>query len=196
MKQVKNKTWAALLAFGLIALSGWAYAQTDTTVAEEMEAIEAEVKGLSTEEKLNQAVTKIDAMKGTLGETTGLLDRVRTEEQDILKLNCINEKLAAMKGFVKVSEQSYGNLKDAASEKDDDKAVHHFKLISIAGQRVEGLGQEALVCAGETLRYSGDFQRTVEVDPEIADVDAVNLAADRYVEDYINARLPELTPYQ
>ena len=197
----KSKTLTLLALSLLVLVGGWAYAQegkkSPSTLAAEIESLEKEVAGLSGEEKLSKSVEKVDGMKESLDNTASLLEKVRKDEKDLLKLNCINEKMAAIKGFLKVSEQSYGNLKDATVSDDEEAENHHYTLISIAGQKVGNLEEEAQVCAGEVLRYSGDPVVEKTIDPEVASVNPIDTEADRpYDDDYVRERLPELTPFQ
>jgi hypothetical protein len=134
----------------------------------------------------------IEQMQGTLDQALNLLEKTREEEKDLLKLNCINEKLSAIKGFLKVSEQSLTKLKTSKSKGDVESMRHQYSLISIAGSKVENLGVEAQSCAGDVLRYAGNTKVTPEIDPNIAEIDPtaiVNEGSDLW-------RIEEVTPYQ
>jgi hypothetical protein len=201
-------TWSAklsgLIVVGLLFAAGGVVAQDggspegDDAAAEEptidvedsFELIDEDVEGLSGDEKLDRAQSKIEEMKQSLDKTQALLSDVRKDEKDILKVNCINEKLAAMKGFIKVSEQSFGSLKTAVSEDDTEGANHHYKLVAVAHQRVRTLSEEALLCSGEEQRYVGDSDIQVEVPPTAPPIDEPD-AEETVIDD-----LPELTPFQ
>lgn len=158
--------------------------------------IEAEFNEASGEERFEIAQGRIETMQNAVESTGERLEKVRSEEKDIEKLNCINEKLAAMKGFLKVSEQSYGELREAGERKDESAQLHHFKLIAIAKDRSRNLEEEAMQCAGEVLQYVGDTDITWTADPDIADLDPIVIDDDSYFDEYVEERLPELTPYQ
>lgn len=197
-KQIIIALCAALLS---VTALGLAVAQTDgdkpSTLAMEVESLQTEVDNLSGEEKLERSVEKIDQMKEVLTETSALVEKVRKEEKDILKLNCVNEKQAAIKGFVKVGEQSYGKLKEAVSGDDKKSANHHYTLISIAGQKTNNLGEEAKVCAGEVLRFAGDTVVETEIDPDIADENPTDDIDDEVYEEFgVGEQLPVLTAFR
>lgn len=179
---------------------GLVYAQgqtgANTTLSAEIETLEKEVATLSPQEKSERAVEKIEAMKGILTDITELSERVRAEERDILKLNCINEKSTAIKGFVKVSEQSFENLKTAVASSDTQSQNHHYTLIAISGQKVNTLGEEARVCAGEVMQYSEETVVKVVVDPDIAEFDYIVVEFSEYDFEYVEERLPEMTLFQ
>lgn len=146
-------------------------------------------KDLSRDDMVDRASTDIDAMTGSRSQVLELLEKTREEEKDLLKLNCINEKLTAIKGFLKVSEQSFAKLQEASSR---ENAAHQFSLITIAGQKVQNLTVEAQSCAGEVLRYSGNTETKTEVDDFVRDYDPFELLEE--LEDL--ARLTEVTPFQ
>ncbi len=183
-------------AFGGLAFAEQGNEARSATISSEIEILEKEVANLSPDEKVERAVEKLDGMKIVLTSTSELLEKVRKEERDILKLNCINEKSAAIKGFVKVSEQSFDNLKAAVAKKDRQSQNHHYTLIAISGQKVSGLGDEAHVCAGEVLQYSDGTVTEVVVDSDIADFDYLVVDHDDFDFEYAEERLPELTLFQ
>lgn len=197
-KQMTIVACAALLS---VVTLGLAVAQTDdgkpSTLAMEVESLEVEVANLSGEEKLERSVEKIDTMKEVLSDTTALVEKVRKEEKDILKLNCVNEKQAAIRGFVKVGEQSYAKLKEAVNTDDEKSENHHYTLISIAGQKTNNLGEEAKVCAGEVLRFAGDTVVETEIDPDIAENNPTEDIDDEVYEDFgVSEQFPVLTAFR
>ena len=140
----------------------------------------------------DRAAAEIEGMKVVLTDVLQLLEKTREEEKDLLKLNCINEKLAAIKGFLKVSEQSMTKMQDALARNDAESAQHQFALINIAADKVDNLGVEAQSCAGEILRYAGDTEVIKDIDPAIADLDPTVIVDES--DDLF--RLPEGTPFQ
>lgn len=133
--------------------------------------LDEDIEALTAAQMIQRGRDKLDGMQVTLEGTGELLDRARGQERDILKINCINENLASIKGFVNVAEQSYESLQTSAEADDEEATRHHYTLISIAGQRVTSLGEQARVCAGEELRYAEDASLEVTIDPNIGDPD-------------------------
>ncbi len=158
--------------------------------------IEQEAALLSSEEKVAAAQARIAEMQEVLAATNQLLKKVREEDQDLLRINCINEKLAAIKGFLKVSEQSYVGLKDAAAADDTEAEIHHYTLIGIADQKVADLGEEALTCVGEVQIYADETSVDRREDPDIADIELVTIDDDAFADEFATEELPELTPFQ
>jgi hypothetical protein len=147
---------------------------------------------LSLGEMVDKAQGEINRMKGILSTVLETQETTRNQEKDLVKLGCINKKTSAIRGFLKVSEQSMGKLKVARDSKNREAGEHLYSLISIASTKVQNLGVEAQSCAGEVLKYAGEDQVKVDVDPEIAQTDPTNLL------DELNDlfRIVEVTPYQ
>jgi len=161
-------------------------------LAEEKESlVDEDIEGMSGQQKLDRGQGKIKGSRESLAETNTLLEDARDQEKDIRKINCINEKQAAIKGFLKVAEQSYVKLKQSVSDGDTEEANHHYTLISISNQKIEKLTEEARICTGQIERYAKGTKVDMKVDDDIADEP-----------DYTSRGpgglmvLPELTPFQ
>lgn len=187
-----------LTAIAICLLSvGVATAQDDGAGTEQLmnegdfSLVNENLDDLSNDQMVSRASNKIKNMRQTLSRTNEMLDTVKDQERDVLKVNCINEKHATMKGFVKVSEQAYIGLEAAAKKGDRSEATHNYKLVSLGQQRVKGLSQEASLCTGEERRLAGKGEMDV-VQPTNGkeEVDGYD-GSDILTED-----LPELTPYQ
>ncbi|MFB6264908.1 MAG: hypothetical protein ABEL76_14995, partial [Bradymonadaceae bacterium] len=134
---------------------------------------------------------KIDQSKSMFDQTGGMLEKARSEEKDLAKLNCINEKRTAIEGYLKVAEEHYVSLKEAVNSGDNEAASHHYTLVSVAHQKVQEYLEEAKLCAGEVERYAEgtkvkmDRDRELPGDPEYLSEEPTALET-----------LPELTPFQ
>jgi hypothetical protein len=191
--------WLVVAAIVHVLAVGAVVAQTGAGAAdradelasdEDLSLLDEDVEALSNEEKLERGATKIDRMRTTLTSVADLLEEVRKAERDILKINCINEQHAAVKGFVKVAEQSYVNLEKAVRAEDTEAATHQYTLISVAHQRVLVLREEARLCTGEERRFAGRTEVEV-VEPRVGPEDVQGPD-----EEFVYAELPELTPFQ
>jgi hypothetical protein len=120
----------------------------------------AKAEALSDAEKTRRAAEAITAMRNSLRQVSARVEDARNEK-DVVKLNCVNEKQAQIKGLLKVAEQAELSLKDALASK-DPAANAEFSKIGIAKSKVDGLGNEATQCIGQ-LAYIVDEKTTVEV---------------------------------
>ncbi|MHB8416877.1 MAG: hypothetical protein ACYDCL_02305 [Myxococcales bacterium] len=125
---------------------------------------------LSDKEKLSRAEDAVAQMQKTLREVLERVEEAR-KERDLVKLNCINEKLTQVKALLRIAEQSYVALQEAVARAAEDNAQHEFAKIDIARQRITELRAEAEQCIGQ-LAYVVDEKTvvTVEVPQGLPDV--------------------------
>ena len=89
------------------------------------------------------------------------------KDKDMVKLNCVNDKLTQLKGHMTVTDQSMTSLSADIAKGDDAARQHEFTRITILFQKVVTLGTEAEQCIGEDVSFVGATQVDVEVDPSI-----------------------------
>jgi hypothetical protein len=121
---------------------------------------------LTPQEQMTQAEAYVAKMKQTLEAVKKLAQKARAEK-DIIKLNCVNDKLTQIDTHHKLGTQSRDELKIAASRRDDGTRNHEFSKLTIEYQKVIVLEQEAEACIGEDIAYIGATQVETEVDPNI-----------------------------
>ncbi len=187
MSQMKQSAFAVILGGALLLLAAPAWAQ-GKAAPENLNF----AKNLSFEEMSERSKGELQEMQEVLNGTIQLAEDTRSEEKDLLKLNCINDRIPVIRGFVNVSEQSQGRLGQAIKQKDREGAEHQYSLIVIAGTKVDNLGVEARSCAGEVLRYSGETVVEKEVSGDIAALDPTNVIS----EEDVLFTTEEATPYQ
>jgi hypothetical protein len=115
---------------------------------------------LSDSEKLEKSAEAIARMKAGLKQVLARVEDARNEK-DVIKLNCINEKLTQIKGLLKVAEQSDVALNEAIASK-LPSADAEFAKVTIARGKVDGLKADADQCIGQ-LAYVIDEKTTVDV---------------------------------
>lgn len=113
-------------------------------------------------EKVKRSGAAVSRMRSVLTEVLGRLEEARSTK-DVVKLNCVNEKLTQVKGLLRISEQSDVALQEAVSKKDTTAAEHEYSKVSIARSKVEQLRNEAEQCIGQ-LAFRTDENLTVEVE--------------------------------
>jgi hypothetical protein len=145
---------AMLCAGGVAAQEGAPRAQAGATG-------KAGGKVLTDAEKVEKASDHVVKMKAAM---KGVLRRVEDarNEKDVVKLNCVNEKLTQVKGLLKVAEQADVALSESIARK-DDSADTEFQKISMARAKIEQLRSEADQCIGQ-LAYVVDSETSVEVE--------------------------------
>lgn len=120
---------------------------------------------LTAERMDTQSRDGLDEMRQVLSRVLDIHQQAR-ESRDVVKLNCVNEKLISVKGLLKISEQSFLLLQEAIAKGNMSIARHEFGKISMARKKCSQLAGESETCVGEFAVYSGDTDIKVEVDSE------------------------------
>ena len=113
-------------------------------------------------EKLRRSVDALGRMRNVLKEVLSKLEEARSTK-DVVKLNCVNEKLTQIKGLLRISEQSDVALQEAVAKRESSQGEHEFTKVMIARQKVDQLRAEAEECIGQ-LAFRTDENLTVEVE--------------------------------
>jgi hypothetical protein len=111
-------------------------------------------------EKPAKSQEHIGRMKEILSKVLKHLEEAR-DEKDIVKLNCVNEKLTNVKGLLKISEDGDVKMQEALARRNPEEAAHEYEKIAIARSKCEQLFAESEACVGELAVYAGDT--TVEL---------------------------------
>ena len=122
--------------------------------------------GLSASEKTKRVNRTIQAVQRTLKFALDRLEKAR-ENKDIIQVNCVNDKLTGIRGFLKIAERSKKSLDQAKRQDDANLMQHEFAKVVLIGQRVDNLKLQVEGCVGEISQYTGNSQLTLEVDPDI-----------------------------
>lgn len=121
---------------------------------------------LSPQETQAQARDYYKKMQETQRRVTQLQAKAK-KDKDMVKLNCVNDKLTQLNGHMTVTDQSMSSLTLDIAKSDDTARQHEFTRITILYQKVVTLGTEAEQCIGEDVSYVGATRVDVEIDPSI-----------------------------
>src|SRR5947209_357672 len=121
---------------------------------------------LSPQETQAQARDYYKKMQETQRRVTQLQSKAK-KDKDMVKLNCVNDKLMQLNGHMTVTDQSMSTLNLDVAKRDDTARQHEFTRITILYQKVVTLGTEAEQCIGEDVSYVGATRVDVEIDPSI-----------------------------
>ena len=142
-----------------VVLAGVALAQRSAQAQSTPPKVEERV---APGERETRARRTVDQMKQLAGQVDKLAQQARSEK-DIVKLNCVNEKVNQVRGLLKVTEQSEADIKEANARREDEQAQHAFTKVGIAGKKVAQLRQDAEQCIGQ-LAYFNDEKTQVDVE--------------------------------
>lgn len=154
----------AALAFGghsLYAQPGGADEDAEVTVPMETEA------QISPAEMREQVASLISEMQGMLKRVVDL-QQVARKEKDVIKLNCVNDKLLQVKQLLNIADEAENELVEAIAQQDEADRYHQYGQVTISHEKVSVLRDEAEACIGEELIFLGPTE--VETDaPDIQD---------------------------
>jgi len=118
--------------------------------------------------EMQAAVEKnIKAMQETLVRVVEL-QQVARKQKDVIKLNCVNDKLLQVKQLLNIAEAGRTDLIESVAQGDAPAQTHHYSQITITSEKTSGLRDEAEGCIGEELVFLGPTEVTVD-DPGLPD---------------------------
>jgi hypothetical protein len=166
------------LLLATILMGGTVFAQAPDPGAPSMappagNAVDLSVKQqptLSPTDMLTQSRTYFQSMGEVVKRIQVLQDQAK-REKDIIRLNCVTDKLVQARVNVNIGEQSMAALQDNVSRADAGGSTHEYTRLTIVNQKVTVLGAEAENCIGEDLSFVGATRVDVEVDPNIPQYD-------------------------
>ena len=125
---------------------------------------------LTAEEMVNQSREYAKNMNDVLKRIQTLQDQAK-REKDIIRLNCVTDKVVQVRVNISIAEQSIAALQEAVTRADEGERTHEFTRLTIVNQKVQVLGAEAENCIGEDLSFVGATKVDVEIDPNIPTYD-------------------------
>ncbi|WP_224368742.1 hypothetical protein [Hyalangium versicolor] len=118
--------------------------------------------GVKDPEKLERSSQALVGMRTALREVLEKLEEAR-RTKDVVKLNCVNQKLTQIKGLLRISETADVALQEAVTRQDSTSSEHEFTKVMIANQKVGQLRAETEECIGQ-LAFRTDENLSVEVE--------------------------------
>lgn len=165
MQKVSARWWPG--AVPLLFLAGAALAAPgDQGAAPDTSLASAKRANLSPQEVLAQSRDFQSRMQNDLRAVSKLQDEAQ-KRKDVIKLNCVNDKLTQIRGHIAVADRSITSLEQYVQQNDVGGRQHEFIRMTILYQKVEGLKREAYTCVGEDIPVLGVDQLLVEVDPNL-----------------------------
>ena len=116
-------------------------------------------------EKVRIGEEAVKRMQAVLKDVMKRVEEARGT-RDVVKLNCVNEKLTQIKGLLRISEQADVSMREAIARGEKSTAAHEFTKLGIAKQKVDLLRGDTEECIGQ-LAFRTDENMLVEVkEPE------------------------------
>ncbi len=155
---MKQQFFARLAALALALLAGSAQADSPAP-GREIGAGDS----VSDKDKPARAAVAVQHLKDVVKRMEKLREEAR-QSNDVVKLNCVNEKLSQARGLSRVGAESEAAMQDALARGDADISGHELTKISRASAKVEQLRAQSESCVGELSVYNGETVVRVEGD--------------------------------
>jgi hypothetical protein len=118
---------------------------------------------LSPQDMLNNAADYQKRISEAGARIQGLVEQAR-KQKDIIRFNCLADKLVQVRANMNVSEKALSSLQEAVGRQDESTAFHEYTRLTIVNQNVQVLANEAEACVGEDMSYVGATRVDVNVE--------------------------------
>jgi len=145
-------------------------AMADPAIEEPVADVATPTAEMSPDEMVKESDRLKKAMQDHLKRVVALQQMAR-KQKDVIKLNCVNDKLLQIKQLTNIADNSLTNMHEAIAQEDDASRYHEFGRLVISEQQIGALVGEAEACIGEELVFLGPTQVTVEEPEEPMDPD-------------------------
>jgi hypothetical protein len=164
-----------LLASAALAQSGGAGAADAPAAPNQADIAVKQRSTLSPQEMVQQGNDYFKSMNETVKRISTLQEQSK-RQKDIIRLNCVTDKLVQTKVNLTIAEQAMAALQENIARADEGGRTHEFTRLTIVNQKVTVLGAEAENCIGEDLSFVGATRVDVEVDPNLPQIDVTSPA--------------------
>jgi hypothetical protein len=157
-KAFMTRIWS----IGLAIVVGVAFA----VPAVAAETTDADIMGsdLNSKQKEDFAREAVDELGGSLDLILGMIE-VASETNDVILLNCLNEKLGLLRGLHKVAQDAKFGLAESVARENADLQEHNFRKAFIALEQGQAITAEAEACIGQVgTSFPGQTRVVVRFD--------------------------------
>ncbi len=160
VQHLRSATRALSLALSMALVPvGVASAQdSDASAADEMSG-----RNLTLKQKKDFATKSVADLEGSVRKLLKMIEDAQ-KANDLILLNCLNDKLGLLRGAQKASSDSEFNLSEAAARENADLVEHNFRKLFIARDQGMTLAAEAEACVGQVGSFPGQTRMVVNVD--------------------------------
>jgi len=116
-----------------------------------------------TAEKQARVEEILPRQRGAVTRVSTLLRDAR-RDRDILRANCLEQKVKLLTALLKISESAATQMSEAISKDDEQRTSQAYAKILVSSGRSKTILAEAEACVGATAVYSGTTDIEVEVE--------------------------------
>lgn len=140
----------------------------DTSVVGEESAAEVKLSPAELRVQGQQALASIESSSKTV-KTMATSAR---DKRDVVKLLCLEDKTSQVGAALETAQERIQALTAALDTSALERARHEYVMLMTLEERVATLMNEANQCIGEETGFSGDAELSVEIDPNLPEVQA------------------------
>jgi hypothetical protein len=162
-----RKTLSVALV-GTLGVIGGTLLHAQTVEVEGEATVSATTQAKISVEEMRIQVTSLTSQAAADAQHVEQLRLTARKQKDVIKLNCINDKLLQIKQLLNILEEGLSKLSLAIAGGDDGERYHRYTVIKISGEKIGVLRDEAEACVGEEISYLGPLSVNVD-EPEVPD---------------------------
>ena len=114
-------------------------------------------------EQMTAADSIVTRGTGLSQRVTQMLDDAR-RDADVIRVTCLNDKLTQINANLRTAQSRYASLQRIV---DAEQRKHELTVLSVLGQKLQVLDQEANQCVGQDLYETGPTKITTEIDTSL-----------------------------
>ena len=128
-------------------------------------------------EALPEKDEALEAARSAVAEMESALNDSQRKEasaigvKDFMQVNCVAEKVKAMKGLLQIADLARLSLEEAFKQGDAKLVRHNQTKISLARARIRTFRAEVDNCVGEMSMYTGESVTEATIDSDIREDD-------------------------
>ena len=101
-----------------------------------------------------------DEKSATIVQTREYVNRLlsaarQADRPDIVRINCLNNKLMEINAQIGAFEDRRTALREAITMGDNERRLHEYRVLVVVYQKIQSLRGEAEACIGEEMGYMG-----------------------------------------
>jgi hypothetical protein len=131
-------------------------AGTDGAGTDAGAAISGQVTVKLSSAEMTAQITTLDAQTEDDARHVVRLQIQARKEKDVIKLNCINDKLLQIKALRNIIEGAKTDFEISTSSNNADEQHYQFTRITLSAENIRALREEANACAGEIPDVIGE----------------------------------------
>lgn len=143
----------------------------ESLVGSEQDAESAADVNLSQEQLRQRGAEAVSAIESAATSVRAMATAAK-DQRDVVKVLCLEDKSTQVGAALGTAKERAAALNSALAVSSVERGKHEYVMLMTIKDRVTTLMNEANQCIGEETGFSGDAELTVEIDPNLPQVQA------------------------